>query len=1100
MRRERVSRGSAWTQGPPNAGEPDATITISILEGTGYSVGNPSAASVSVIEPPAEPKSAGDTATPTPTDGAVPRQILGGAPAPTGVSASGISRTSIRVSWISQFGVEFYWVERLLVDFGGPGDIWGGGDDDISATSYDEDGLSCSTNYRFRVRGRGDGGFYDTFYSSSTGTSGSTHSCPGAAPAPANFRVTATDQTTITLGWNSRTGVVQYQLTLPGGSTTTLGGSTTSDTYTGVCNTNYSFQLSGRGDGSTYNVAFANSSSASGKTDACPDPPAPQNLRKQSATRTSITVAWDRPAGTSNSEIGDYKVGGSGLTAQTPGNTTFTETFRGLDCNTSYSFWVQAKGTGSPYSTDYGATDTGSFSTSACRDPVPTIMGFDVVANAATRNSITVQWNSLSKVTYKVDYSTKNQSNPPSDASSVSVGGTSGQATKKVDGLTCGLTYYFWIRGKGKPGNSDYVETYNNPSGPESGNTLGCPEAGAPQEIEASADSQTEIIVSWKNDFDVAKYKVERKNGTSDVWTVEATVSPTHLDESLPEAERQRTSLTVSGLTCGTSYKFRVSAKGDGSPYASGDFGATSDEEEASTTALCTPQGLTITPLVQRKARLTWEAVANATRYEVDAYRVGEIGGWQPLPRSGAGLGMLNDEAIPTHEFELDRIIGAWGLDDNDAFKFHVRAIVTGHATDMIFSKEITLVDSPILSVNGDSTGRSLNDGKMVVKWAWDADYAQHTYTIRYRKLPDNHDQIPMVGMAGWQPDSAANDMAWSAPPSVQPTPTRGVSLEYPITGLEQYKVYAVQLNYTTPTNTYFSAREAYVWPSNRAAGNGERVATFPLNHPLSELTDETYRYRICLSTFSSDMNKQDAWKTFIEHALDQWELATNGLVTMTYTPGSCADYSEILNDVHEEVKNRLMVDLTPAEDRQLRKDVREFADMLVTWTEISRLDRVLNEISVIDIDAIPFSSLKSVKISAGLAKDLGFATCILGDDAAACASRNPVTSTTDILLKRSVGSAYQEDPPALPTVKFNSCTTGETRDYRHLVHESGHALGIRSGNDGAGQFIHHPTIAGSVMSYEGRPQPDGTVLPDDPDCSPHPADILAIFVLYQTR
>ena len=36
-------------------------------------------------------------------------------------------------------------------------------------------------------------------------------------------------------------------------------------------------------------------------------------------------------------------------------------------------------------------------------------------------------------------------------------------------------------------------------------------------------------------------------------------------------------------------------------------------------------------------------------------------------------------------------------------------------------------------------------------------------------------------------------------------------------------------------------------------------------------------------------------------------------------------------------------------------------------------------------------------------------------------------------------------------------------------------------------------------MSYEDRAQPDGTILSDDPDCSPHPLDILAIYSLYQT-
>ena len=36
-----------------------------------------------------------------------------------------------------------------------------------------------------------------------------------------------------------------------------------------------------------------------------------------------------------------------------------------------------------------------------------------------------------------------------------------------------------------------------------------------------------------------------------------------------------------------------------------------------------------------------------------------------------------------------------------------------------------------------------------------------------------------------------------------------------------------------------------------------------------------------------------------------------------------------------------------------------------------------------------------------------------------------------------------------------------------------------------------HPAVTDSVMNYDGRK--------DEPDCSPHPLDIMAIYALYQT-
>ena len=66
------------------------------------------------------------------------------------------------------------------------------------------------------------------------------------------------------------------------------------------------------------------------------------------------------------------------------------------------------------------------------------------------------------------------------------------------------------------------------------------------------------------------------------------------------------------------------------------------------------------------------------------------------------------------------------------------------------------------------------------------------------------------------------------------------------------------------------------------------------------------------------------------------------------------------------------------------------------------------------------------------------------------------------------------------------------------MVHESGHALGL-SGFSWAGLLtsqgsyeMSHPTISDSVMNY-------WQYTATEPDCSPHPFDIMAIYALYQT-
>ncbi len=92
----------------------------------------------------------------------------------------------------------------------------------------------------------------------------------------------------------------------------------------------------------------------------------------------------------------------------------------------------------------------------------------------------------------------------------------------------------------------------------------------------------------------------------------------------------------------------------------------------------------------------------------------------------------------------------------------------------------------------------------------------------------------------------------------------------------------------------------------------------------------------------------------------------------------------------------------------------------------------------------------------------------------------------------------------------FDTCAWGLADSlYGALIHEAGHALGITGGvalsgwDDSLGG---HPSISGSTMNYDDYDlkipslfRPATMELPAEPDCSPHPFDVMAINALYQS-
>ena len=124
--------------------------------------------------------------------------------------------------------------------------------------------------------------------------------------------------------------------------------------------------------------------------------------------------------------------------------------------------------------------------------------------------------------------------------------------------------------------------------------------------------------------------------------------------------------------------------------------------------------------------------------------------------------------------------------------------------------------------------------------------------------------------------------------------------------------------------------------------------------------------------------------------------------------------------------------------------------------------------------------------------------------------------------------------PPSIPgddqtysdeDISFNTCltsagtrensggtdNTGRFYPYALVVHEVGHALGLsgytigdvargKLGMDERPYVMSHPTIPDAAMNYDSRVRLAALGNADDhePDCSPHPFDLMALHSLYQ--
>ena len=527
---------------------------------------------------------------------------------------------------------------------------------------------------------------------------------------------------------------------------------------------------------------------------------------------------------------------------------------------------------------------------------------------------------------------------------------------------------------------------------------------------------------------------------------------------------------------------------------------------------------LDVEPLPLRKAKLSWDPVAvpstHTAEYDLEIQEAG--GGWSFLRTE-----ILTDASL---EIDLDDIMFGDGLAHNPKYEVRVKARQKGNGgaadgMDGGYSDTITIIDNPILTggrASGNSPGGS---GQATLEWTRIPGATE--YIVEYRKLGERNTYEGVPGLdhtsLSWpgQFDWPYYEQQSSSPDRFSPNGSNPQSRT--IAGLDLGELYAFQVNYRTNAGMVFSARDAYVWASSQLPENNKRVATYPY---FGYHNNRVFEYIICDTTFPDPR-----WVDIIDGAFMEWQEATGGLITVSNVGGNCpvaAHGSDPTRDfiVQDDAQNEIrMFNATSSSSIHAFPEFKSDAFKACLAPNVLACVSSFHGYSGIQIqEQDPLERIRIANLVASHdPRVLGELLNVLDHPRQA---RNIIQSV-DV----SFNESELLNPGDQPTnVEFNTCfdAIGITADSNHrgheiAVHEAGHALGMSSFSirdllagtaselfdflpwiaptDEQRYQTAHPTIPDSAMNYD-RNVWQGS---EEPDCSPHPFDIMAITALYQS-
>lgn len=510
---------------------------------------------------------------------------------------SGVTTSQITLSWGSVTGNAGYKLERSTDNSN-----W-----DVIATpaqgstSYTNTGLASGTLYYYKIRA--------TNASGDSGYSG-TQSATTKLLAPVLSSATAASATQIDLVWTDPNGSGngnETGVTIEYSACTNSTPATCTDVNAGYWNASWSSvaaganstsaTISGLTGGRTYRfrvtakLAGADSAASNviaGTTTAFVQPVlAPLTV----LSTTAIDLSWNDVAGSTGYKVerktgaGSYAQVGSNLAA---GTVTYHDTT--LAAGTTYSYRVSILNSVSGTSNEQSAITL----------PAAPVLN---ALSGITSSQINLSWATVTgNAGYKIERSTNNVD--WSEIATPAVGATGYSDT----GVLSGTLYYYKMRTTNASGDSAYSTT-------QSGTT----KLVAPTLSSATAASTSQITLVWTD-----------PNGTGNGNETGVTVEYASCNNSDPPScadvnaaywagawsssavAANSTTTTISGLTAGRTYRFRVTAK-----LAGADSGY-SNMLAATTTAMLPPVLNDLTVLSTTAIDLSWGNVEGNTGYKVE--------------------------------------------------------------------------------------------------------------------------------------------------------------------------------------------------------------------------------------------------------------------------------------------------------------------------------------------------------------------------------------------------------------------------------------------------------------------------------------------------